>query len=360
MAVALFHLPIYSGTWCVTQAFTFASKKETLAQVAVSLLSGGLGTQEHDICDKNRQELVVTLARALNIPTNALGSAIETRKVRCAGLQESKKMDYEIAVFTMRHDVAVTFFGAELTGRQTRKVRFRRINGKRATDREEHETVFEAEIGGYVDASSLKTFQSVGGRGFYPIADGPLDGYMLTGTLDQNARAYQYGDSEWRSCGSHFLKKHILSELTSGLEASEAQRVVIEEYSTSAMTPFNSLVDHQSSRGYKVHYVLKGVQLEESDAADGFGLVKAKPVKLVADLPDGTTDASGLVPNLVATKFRLYVAAVRAKTMPVDTTGKFGGNNTAVWCASASASHTYAACLCRFVSIPMRHDCCVW
>ena len=83
----------------------------------------------------------------------------------------------------------------------------------------------------------------------------------------------------------------------------------------------------------QVHYVVKGVQFEESDEAGGFGLVPANPVKLVADLPDGTTDEGGTVPNVVATKFRLYLPAVRAKTKPIDVTGEHGGNTTAVWYA---------------------------
>ena len=147
---------------------------------------------------------------------------------------------------------------------------------------------------------------------------------------------YRYKDPEWRSCGSLCVKKHLEKTWTADLEPAAAARVSIEEYSTSAITPFNSLAMEQSARGYKAHYVVKGVLFEDADEAGGLGLVPAKPVKLVTDLPDGTTDASGLVPNLVKTKFRLYTAAVRAKTMPVDTTGKFGGNDTAVWCAPAT------------------------
>ena len=95
--------------------FKFSQKKETFTQIAVSTMSGGLGTP--DVCDKNRQELVLMLVRSLNIPANALGAAVETRKVRCAGLKDSSAHNYEIAVFTLRHDVAVIHFGATLSGR---------------------------------------------------------------------------------------------------------------------------------------------------------------------------------------------------------------------------------------------------
>ena len=142
---------------------------------------------------------------------------------------------------------------------------------------------------------------------------------------------YRYKDPEWRACGSLCVKKHLEDTWKANLEPSVAARVTVEEYSTSAITPFNSLAMEQSARGYKAHYLVKGLQFEDGDEADGLGLVPAKPVELVTNLPDGTTDESGLVPNLVPTKFRLYVPAVRAKTMPADVTGKFGGNDTAVW-----------------------------
>ena len=76
--------------------------------------------------------------------------------------------------------------------------------------------------------------------------------------------------------------------------------------------------------------VSKGVQFEDSDAADGLGLVPAQPIVCLADLPDGTVDASGLEPNVVPTSFRIFVPEIRAKNKPplFNSTGRIVEHRT--------------------------------
>ena len=130
------------------------------------------------------------------------------------------------------------------------------------------------------------------------VSDGPFTGYVLTYVLDQNTRAYEYGDDEWREAGAALAKADLLGQLTTDVGTEDAAGISVEVFATSVMTPFNSFTVRQSSRGYKVHMVVKGVQFDTEDASDnGLSLVKAKAIKLEAMLPNGTTDEAGMSPN---------------------------------------------------------------
>ena len=60
-----------------------------------------------------------------------------------------------------------------------------------------------------------------------------------------------------------------------------------------------------------VSIVAKGVQWDDDDEADGFGLVKAKPIPLTGNLLTGEVSSDGLTPLVGPVPFRLKVKGIK-------------------------------------------------
>ena len=76
-------------------------------------------------------------------------------------------------------------------------------------------------------------------------------------------------------------------------------------FAVSPIIPLSTNLYMQEAKGLAVSLLIKGVQFEDDDEADGFGLAPVPPIPLQAALLTGEVSADGLTPIVGPTRFRI-------------------------------------------------------
>ena len=178
------------------------------------------------------------------------------------------------------------------------------------------ETVpMEVEVG---VAGKYEHFKSIGGRGRMVLPSNGLNGVIIDMILDQNRRTYPYHDPEWQAAAKFYAVKHMTDVLHAPMADDSAKaRVTVDCFAVSPIIPLSTNLYMQEAKGLVVSLLIKGVQFENDDEADGFGLTPVPPIPLQALLLTGEVSSDGLTPTVAPSFFRIrarcFTAPCRVK-----------------------------------------------
>lgn len=294
--------------------FTFAAPKKTTNEIAILNVSGGImGDMSDDarrklftLLDANRQALVYAVFNELRIPSDMWGDAIETRGLIVVGSEKP----WTVTIGTIKDDgVMKAVFGADQKTTVTLQVTVKAMVDVKKKLYEPKPV--EVEVG---VAGMWKSFKGIGGKGRYVLEPGAANGILVDMVLDQNVRTYDYLDASprgWQEAAAHFSLAHLRESLAAGLSSSDATRLNLEVYAVSPIVPLSTQMYVQAAKGLVVSIVAKGVQWDDDDEADGFGLIKAKPIPLTGNLLTGEVSSDGLTPLVGPVPFRLKVKGIK-------------------------------------------------
>ena len=160
----------------------------------------------------------------------------------------------------------------------------------------------EVEVG---VADKYEYFKSIGGRGRMVLPPNGTNGVLIDMVLDQNRRTYPYHDPDWQAAAKFYAVKHVTDVLHAPLEAAAKERVTVDCFAVSPIRPLSTNLFMQEAKGLVVSLLVKGVQFEDGDEADGFGLAPVSPIPLQAVLLTGEVSPDGLTPTVGPTPFRI-------------------------------------------------------
>jgi hypothetical protein len=280
----------------------FGSRRSELFELAVVTVEGGTNRSLSDAASKrrmeilaaNRQELAIEVFKALEIPAQLRGDAVEPRAIHIVGQQKPWTID--VCTVTDFRPLE-KFFGPEFSNTVCLDLKVKCLVDLKA---KRYETVdVMAEVG---PVGKWNNFRALGGRGKRVVTDASMTGTQITVTLDQNIKAYQYNDPEWQGVAARCARRHLKAELYHDLTTEEVGAIRIEHFATEAIVPISNLRTGQSARGIKVHYIVYGMCFELHNPNH---LVSGPRIALSGAFPTGHVEADGLTPVLGPTKIRI-------------------------------------------------------
>ena len=192
----------------------------------------------------------------------------------------------------------------------------------------------EVEVG---VAGMYDTFMCLGGRGKRVIsgdAAAATHGVVINVKLDRNPKAWEYRDFEWQKFAGQCAVRHVEKALMGPHDPTKlTTQISVTLFSVEALTPITSgaLMSKMSSRGVRVHLLVKGVYFGAQAVA---GLMPAEPIPLVGRFPSGEVAEGGLRPLKADVPCRVTVPRVMKEAK------NFNGS---FYAPSALAAHPRAA-----------------
>jgi hypothetical protein len=280
----------------------FGERRSELFEMAIITVEGGTSRVLSDTAAKrrmeilaaNRQELALEVFKALEIPPQMRGDAVEPRAIHVVGHDKPWSVD---VCTTTDYRPLEHHFGPEFSNTVCLNLKVKCVIDLKA---KQYETVDVAvEVGA---VGKWQHFRALGGRGKRVVTDSSMTGTQVTVILDQNIKAYQYTDREWQGAAARCARRHLKSALHHDLTEEEIGAIRIEHFATEAIVPINNLRAGQSARGIKVHYIVYGVCFELQNPNH---LIPGPCIPLSGTFPTGHVEPDGLTPRLGPTRCRI-------------------------------------------------------